>query len=191
MSHRLDFRHLTRPDVLAKIEPQRLRGFLRQVGGSYVADSIDLSRDPLPLTEVAALLGTPGEGYPDSLVDALYHAVDFGKDSNAYDALSLAAEQAGFATVRDEAGAKMTPEDLVVALWLDAGGQDLVRSVHARHCMANPRSFESFYPMDDAPDRLRCALRGPDLARRGRRRGLATHGRARLRRGDHGGGGRL
>lgn len=152
MSHRLDFRRLTRPDVLAKIEPQRLRGFLRQVGGSYVADSIDLSADPLPLTEVAELLGTPGEGYPDSLVDALYHAVDFGKDSNAYDALCLAAEQAGFATVRDEAGAKMTPEDLVVALWLDERGQELVRTVHAQHCSANPRSFESFYPKDEAPE---------------------------------------
>lgn len=152
MSTRLDFRRIARPETLKKIEPSRLRDFLQTVGGAYIAGAVDLSGEPLPYDEIAELLGAPGDGYPNELVDALYYAADFGKARGAYEALVDAAVVAGFPTARDAAGERMTPEDLVVALWLDARGRALVHLVHAQHCSANPRSFESYYPKDDALD---------------------------------------
>lgn len=151
MSTRLDFRRFARPETLKKIDPTRLRRFLVEVGGGYVPQEI-VDSDPLPYDDLTELLGRPGVGYPDGLVDALYHATDFSKDRNAYEALVDEAALAKFPTARDSNGERMTAEDLVVSLWLDEVGQPLVRRVHAQHCTANPRSFESFYPRDDAPD---------------------------------------
>lgn len=152
MSSRLDFRRIARPEILKKIEANRLRRFLNRVGGDYVGSVVDLQGDPLPYDHLSELLGSPRDGYPDGLVDALYYATDFGKVRGAYDALVDAAAQAGFPTIRDEAGERMTAEDLVVGLWVDPRGETLVRLVHAQYCSANPRSFDSFYPKDDAPD---------------------------------------
>jgi len=160
MSRRLDFRRFVRLDTLKSIDASNLRRFLTEVGGPYVADQVELGADPLPYDEIAKVLGSPAAEYPDGLVDALYHARDFASDRNAYDELWEAAfgsaQRDLFASALPPADngarAKRTAEDLVVELWLDPRGRELVQDIHAQHCTASPRSFESFFPPADAAE---------------------------------------
>jgi len=155
---RLDFRRFVRLDTLKSIDPRNFRRFLVEVGGPFVTDQVDVGVDPLPHDEIAKLLGSPAPGYPNELVEALYHARDFASDRNAYDELWEAAfgpaQRDLFASAlppaADGGRAKRTAEDLVVELWLDPRGRELVQDIHAQHCTASPRSFESFFPPADA-----------------------------------------
>jgi len=155
---RLDFRRFVRLDTLKSIHAGNFRRFLAEVGGPFVTDQVDIDADPLPYDEIAKVLGSPAPEYPNELVEALYHARDFASDRNAYDELWEAAfgsaQRDLFASALppsdDGRRAKRTAEDLVVELWLDPRGRELVQDIHAQHCTASPRSFESFFPPPDA-----------------------------------------
>ncbi|TVQ88233.1 MAG: hypothetical protein EA397_17245 [Deltaproteobacteria bacterium] len=139
------------PAILKSIDLSALVDLLRQEGGDYVGDVVDLDAAPdaFDYDELALLLANPRDGYPDRLADALHHIHEVA-DEQGLEAMLDRMQAQGIHL--DVEPLDPTPADLAVRLWLL--DPDLVETTHAEKFISRPKSFESWLGTGNGRDRL-------------------------------------
>jgi len=139
------------PAILKSIELSALVDLLRQEGGDYIANVVDLDAAPddFDYDELALLLANPRDGYPDRLADALHHIHEVADEHGLEAMLDQMHARGLHLTVEPQ---DPTPADLAVRLWLL--NPDLVETTHAERFISRPKSFESWLGKGKGRERL-------------------------------------
>jgi hypothetical protein len=145
------------PEVLRKIELNRLHQLLVPHGSAFRHHGYELHADPekIDLEGVARVLMEHGVSMPPPLIDALTHIQEVA----AGEGIDQFIDRARHAGVDVPVGDELTPEDIALLVWLER--PDILRRFHAEQVVLRRRSFLTYAPEEDF---LR--PRPPDLSER-------------------------
>lgn len=133
------------PEVLRKIEPNRLHRLIVPHAAEFGHRGYELHADPKKIDPegIARVLMEHGVSMPPPLIDALTHIQEVA----AGDGIDHFIDRARQAGVDVPVGDELTPEDIALLVWLER--PDILRRFHAERVVLRRRSFLTYAAEED------------------------------------------
>jgi hypothetical protein len=126
------------PDILKRIEPQRLVRFLLPHRECLLRRGVSLDQPAIDYEKLASISMSPDEGLPSEMINALF-MVDVLADEDAMERLLDAAQKRGVVL---ELGDNPAPADVAIELWLTE--RSALEEAHAEVAIHRVKRFEYY-----------------------------------------------